>query len=139
MWDPLEGWWEPNGIFHEYQWDDLPVGAEPSERPPRTTYWPRQAARQQKLDELRSVHDQRTSLERHQIELVCRARSDDATWAEIGERLGLSRQGAHRKYAHIVSEIEEERRDSPRKSRGPRRVPSAKAVSPPVEPGPGLR
>ena len=123
-WDPMEGWWEPDGTFHKYQCDDLPVGAEPSDKPfrsPRTTYWPRKAARRQKLDELRRLHDQRTSLERHEIELVCRARSNDATWAEIGQALGMSRQTAHRRYAHIVSEIEEERRDGLRKSRGSRR------------------
>jgi hypothetical protein len=60
-------------------------------------------------------------MERHEIELVCRARSNDATWAEIGGVLGIPRQSAHRKYAHIVSEIEKERRDSLRKSRGSRR------------------
>jgi hypothetical protein len=124
VWDPMEGWWEPDGTFHKYGCDDLPVGAEPSDkppRPPRTTYWSPRERANQKLDELRHVHDQRTSMERYEIELVCRARSNDATWAEIGQALGMSRQTAHRRYAHIVSEIEEERRDGLRKSRGSRR------------------
>jgi len=123
-WGSLEGWWEPDGTFHEYQWDDLPVGSRPSykpSRPRRTAYWARKAGRQQKLDELRRVHDQRISMERYLIDVVCRARSNDATWAEIGDQLGMSRQAAHSRYAHIVSAIEKERRDSLRKSRGSRR------------------
>jgi hypothetical protein len=124
VWDPMEGWWEPDGTFHEYHWDDLPVGAEPPDkppRPPRATYWPPRERAKQTLDELWRVHEQRTSMERHEIEVICRARSDDATWAEIGDQLGMSRQAAHRRYAHIVSEIEQERRVGLHKSGGSRR------------------
>jgi hypothetical protein len=124
VWDSMEGWWEPDGTFHKYQCDDLPVGAEPSDKParlPRATYWPPRERRKQKLDELRRVHDRRTSLERHEFEVICRARIDDATWADIGDQLGMSRQAAHRRYAHIVSEIEKERRVGLHKSRGSRR------------------
>ena len=55
-------------------------------RLPRATYGPPRERAKQTLDELRLVHDQRTSLERHEIEVICRARIGDATWAEIGDQ-----------------------------------------------------
>lgn len=36
-------------------------------------------------------------------ELVTKAREDGATWADIGEVLGVSTQAAHQKYRYLVS------------------------------------
>ena len=36
-------------------------------------------------------------------ELVAQAREDGATWADIGETLGVSTQAAHQKYRYVAS------------------------------------
>ncbi len=40
-------------------------------------------------------------------ELVAAARSDGATWAEIGEVLGVSTQAAHQKYRWVTVDLTE--------------------------------
>lgn len=37
-------------------------------------------------------------------ELVAKAREDGATWADIGEVLGVSTQAAHQKYRYLVAD-----------------------------------
>lgn len=37
-------------------------------------------------------------------ELVAKARAEGATWADIGEVLGVSTQAAHQKYRYLVSD-----------------------------------
>ncbi len=41
-------------------------------------------------------------------ELVATARSDGATWAEIGEVLGVSTQAAHQKYRWVTVDVIED-------------------------------
>jgi hypothetical protein len=50
------------------------------------------------LDALRQSAALRKSLEGHEEALVHRARVAGATWAQIAEALGVSKQAAHKKY-----------------------------------------
>ena len=54
------------------------------------------------LDELDEVHATKTSFEARELELIRLAKAKGATWEEIGDRIGTSRQTAHRAYAPLV-------------------------------------
>ena len=75
--------------------DQSPPGA----RPPRQT---REDRRNIILAELAGVHATKVSLEAREVDLIRSAKSNEATWKEIGDAIGSSRQTAHRAYAHLV-------------------------------------
>lgn len=50
------------------------------------------------LSELGKVQAKRDALEKRVAELVAAARLDDASWQEIGNALGISRQAAWERY-----------------------------------------
>jgi hypothetical protein len=39
------------------------------------------------------------------VRLVAQARSQGATWEDIGAALRITRQGAHSRYAHLMADI----------------------------------
>ncbi|NDL57274.1 helix-turn-helix domain-containing protein [Phytoactinopolyspora mesophila] len=50
------------------------------------------------IDSLRALAELRREVQRREAVLVRRARNDGASWAQIAEALGVSKQSAHRKY-----------------------------------------
>ena len=63
------------------------------------------------LDGLRTLVETRRTLERLESLLVARARASRASWTEIGDALGVSRQAAHSRHRPFVNPIDG---DSPR-------------------------
>jgi hypothetical protein len=55
------------------------------------------------LVRLRSSNSLRGAVDLLVTELVIAARDEGATWAEIGESLGVSTQAAHQKYRHLAA------------------------------------
>jgi hypothetical protein len=54
------------------------------------------------LDGLRALVETRRTLERVESLLVARARDGKASWGEIGDALGVSRQTAHARHRSCV-------------------------------------
>ena len=55
-------------------------------------------------DDFDAITDAVTRRDRAQSDIdlaVCRAREKGASWRQIGDALGVSRQGAHERYAHV--------------------------------------
>ena len=65
-------------------------------------------------EELRSIAAARAALDVREADLVARARSTGATWVELGQSLGLSKQGARKRHLAI----------DPIFARRPQRVPT---------------
>lgn len=72
------------------------------ESAPRPEYRTKEERRNLTLAELTEVHSTKASLEEREFELIKSAKSDGATWKEIGDAIMTSRQTAHRAYAHLV-------------------------------------
>ncbi len=65
-------------------------------------------------EELRSIAAARAALDVREAETVARARLSGATWVDVGQSLGLSKQGARKRHLAI----------DPIFARRPSRVPS---------------
>jgi len=61
--------------------------------------WDGPGATQRSLEALATLREVRLTLGRLEWLFVDRARAGIATWAAIGDALGVSRQAAHRRYA----------------------------------------
>ena len=55
------------------------------------------------LSQLMAASRLRGAVDELVTELVIAARNDGATWAEVGEMLGVSTQAAHQKYRHLAA------------------------------------
>lgn len=67
------------------------------------------ASRQQRLERVATLTERLVALEHDRQLAIAEAVADSATWAEIGEALGVSAQAAHKRYrwlrhSHITGE-----------------------------------
>jgi hypothetical protein len=68
----------------------------------RSVHQTREDRRNITLAKLAEVHASKVSLEEQELELIRLAKSDEATWKEVGDAICASRQAAWRAYASLV-------------------------------------
>jgi hypothetical protein len=56
------------------------------------------------LERLSALHDLQAILQEHIFVAVADSRARNATWAEIGGALGVTRQSAHQRYASTIKQ-----------------------------------
>lgn len=90
--------------FAEYDFEWSKPAAKPvAPRPPyMTKAQGKEQARNLYLTELTQVTEAITGLKERRPEIVRQAKANGATWEEIGEALGTSRQAACRTYSEVV-------------------------------------
>jgi hypothetical protein len=98
-----------------------PESLLPAERDPATllpqeplasyleSFKPKYANRAGPLGMLRLLDPIATAMRAYERQLVAEALKDGATWAEIGDALGMSRSNAYNRHKHVAAEYRESR------------------------------